>query len=149
MADTSLSPLDRLIAESDCLKLINKFVVLSDARDWDPLSDLFTEDGVFARPTDPANPIRGREVIRAAYHARPRGKLNRHFVANAVVEVESATTARGFSYVLLYLAPETDDGSASIADPLQLVGAFADTFEKVDGVWKIKERIGSLSIKTA
>ncbi|MEO6376720.1 MAG: nuclear transport factor 2 family protein [Caulobacteraceae bacterium] len=147
MAD--LSPIDRLIAEAECTKLINRFVMLSDARDWDPLSDLFTEDGVFARPTDPANPIRSREAIRAAYHARPRGKINRHFVGNPVVDIESATTARGFSYVLLYLAPETDDGSASKADPNQLVGAFTDTFVKVDGVWKIKERIGSLSIKTA
>jgi len=143
--EQTLSPLDRLVAESDCLKLINRFLVLSDDREWDTLSDLFAEDAAFARPTDPGNPIHGRENIRAAYHARPMGKLNRHFVANAVVEVESATEARGFSYVLLYLGVSPEGGGPAKADT-QLVGAFTDRFVKVDGVWKIKERIGSLTM---
>jgi hypothetical protein len=143
MAD--LSPLDRLVAESECLKLINRYLVLSDDRAWDAVTDLFTEDGVFARPTDPANPFHGREAIRAQYHARPMGKLNRHIVANAVVDVESATEARGFSYVLLYLGVSPEGGGPAKADT-QLIGAFTDRFERVDGVWKIKARIGSLSM---
>jgi hypothetical protein len=143
MAD--LSPLDRLLAESDCLKLINRFLVLSDDREWDAVTELFTDDGVFARPTDPANPFRGKAAIRAQYHARPLGKLNRHIVANAVVDVESPTEARGFSYVLLYLGVSPEGGGPAKADT-QLVGAFTDRFERVDGVWKIKERIGSLAM---
>lgn len=145
MAD--LSPLDRLVAESECLKLINRFLVLSDDREWDALTEMFTDDGVFARPTDPANPFHGKEAIRAQYHARPAGKLNRHIVANAVVDVESANEARGFHYVVLYLGAVPEGGGPAVADT-QLVGAFTDRFERVDGVWKIKERIGSLSMKT-
>jgi hypothetical protein len=119
-------------------------VVFSDHRDYDALADLFTEDGVYARPTAPDAPISGREVIRAAYHARPRGKISRHITSNAVVEVQSATEATGFSYVVLYNAVETE--GVAKADPVQLIGAFRDRFALVDGAWKIKERIGSLAI---
>lgn len=145
MAD--LSPLDRLVAESECLKLINRFLVLSDDREWDAVTELFTDDGVFGRPTDPANPFHGKEAIRAQYHARPAGKLNRHFVANAVVDVQSATEAKGFSYVLLYLGAPDEAGGPAKADA-QLIGAFEDRFVKVGEVWKIKSRIGSLTMKS-
>lgn len=146
MAVPTLSPLDRMMIEHECQRLVHLFINLSDARDWDTLADLFTADAVFARPSDPANPLVGREVIRAAYHARPRGRMTRHLATNCVITVEGAEAATGFSYVTLYTAPEVETGAAK-ADPVQLIGAFRDRFRREGGVWRFAERLGSISIR--
>jgi diketogulonate reductase-like aldo/keto reductase len=91
-----------LAIELTCTKLVNQFAVYSDLGRYDELAALFTEDGRYARPTEPTNFVEGRADLLASLKARPKDKLTRHLVTNVLIEVTSATTAKGFSYVTQY-----------------------------------------------
>lgn len=146
MAD--IDPLQRMLIVQACTELINRFAERNDARDANALADMFVEDGVFARPTMPDQPVRGRETIRERFHARPPGTLTRHVCTNTVVTVLSATEAKAHSYILLFTAPVAEGAVLPVkADAKQLLGAFDDSFvRESDGTWKFKHRQGSLAM---
>ncbi len=126
----------RMTIEHACERLIRRFALLNDAHDHDALADLFTEDGSFARPTDPDAPVRGREAIRAFFRDRPK-RETRHVIGNTVVDVESMTSARARSYVVLYSGEQ---------GKTVLVGEFRDALARGEtGIWQIVSRSGSLA----
>ncbi len=55
-----LSDLDRMLIEHACIKLVNRYALASDASDYEALAAMYTEDGVFARPTSGTGFIAGR-----------------------------------------------------------------------------------------
>lgn len=125
-------PAQRRAIEAECARLINLYANLNDAADWVAVADLYASDGVMTRPTAPDQPVIGREAILAAFQARPP-RTTRHFCANIVIDVESATTARGESAMLLF-----------IGAPAPLVGSFHDRFVLTDTGWRFAERRGTL-----
>jgi ketosteroid isomerase-like protein len=145
---TEIDPLPRMLIVQACTDLIHRFAERNDARDADALADMFVEDGVFARPTMPDKPMRGRETIRAQFHARPPGKMTRHICVNTVVTVSSASEASACSYMLLCTADFPEGATLPVkADTKQLLGAFDDKFAlDSDGTWKFKHRQGSLAM---
>lgn len=146
MAATGVSVAERLAIIQECNQLLARFALANDARDADTLAEMFVEDGIFIRPTKPDQPYAGREVIREAFRAKPAALVTRHVVANTVVDVVSASEARAQSYLLLYTAPATETGLPK-ADAKQLFGAFDDRIVRdSDGVWKFRERRGSLAM---
>ena len=146
MSGDNLTELDRMLIEAACSRLINRFVLCGDSGDYAGLASLFTADASFARPSAPDKPTVGRDAIAAALGARPP-QIRRHVVANTVITVESATSARGESCILLYTGPVQAEG-IPVADAKVLIGAFHDTFVKQDGEWLFSERKGSLSLTT-
>ena len=148
MSNSDIGEIERLSIVQACTNLIYRFAERTDACDADALADMFVEDGVFARPSMPDKPIRGRETIRAQFRARPPGKLTRHLCINPAVTVVSAREARAHSYILLYTGTLAEDAVLPVAaDAKQLLGAFADSFMcDSDGVWKFRERQGSLAL---
>ena len=142
------TPQERLLIVQECMQLIARFAQSIDARDADALADMFVEDGSFARPTAPESPVRGREAIREQFRARPANNMTRHICANVVVDVASKTEATVQSYILLFTATLADGAPLPAkADPKQLLGAYRDRIVRDrDGVWKFKERIGSLAM---
>jgi pimeloyl-ACP methyl ester carboxylesterase len=62
-------------AEADivraCTQQIHRYAQLNDAAAVAELCRMFTEDAIFARPSDPDHPIHGRAAIRASFEARP------------------------------------------------------------------------------
>ena len=148
MTSEDISPLDRLVIVKECESLIARFAERNDARDADALAAMFVEDGSFARPTAPDKPIRGREAIREQFRARPAGKMTRHICANTVVDIVSKTEASAVSYILLFTATLADGAALPVkADAKQLLGAYRDRIVRdTDGVWKFKERVGSLAM---
>ncbi len=125
-------PAERRAIEAECARLINLYANLNDAADWVAVADLYAPDGVMTRPTAPDQPVIGRAAILAAFQARPP-RTTRHFCANIVIDVESATTARGESAMLLFTGA-----------PAPLVGSFHDRFVLTDAGWRFAERRGSL-----
>ena len=145
MAD--LGDLERLTIISECARLIARFAERSDARDPEALAALFTEDGVFARPTMPDKPYIGRAAILEGFRARPATLLTRHLVTNVIVTPVSAEAATAESYILLYTAQLADGATLPVpANPKQLIGAFRDSMVRESGVWKFRERRGSLAM---
>jgi ketosteroid isomerase-like protein len=111
---------------------IRRFAMLNDAHDHDALAAMFTEDGSFARPSDPDNPIVGRDAIRASFRDRPK-RVSRHVMANTLCEMVADGEVRAHSYVVLHMADKT------------LVGDFVDRLVLRDGVWLFAERRGTLA----
>lgn len=121
--------------EIACERLIRQFALLNDAHDHAALAALFTEDGSFARPTNPDEPIEGRAAIHAFFRDRP-ARTTRHLMSNIVVTVESPTRARAHSYVLLVTGERGEK---------MLTGDFHDVFVFGAGCWKFARRRGSLA----
>lgn len=129
---TALSDDARRAIEWECARLINLYANLNDAARWPEVADLYAEDGLMTRPTAPDAPVVGRAAILAAFSARPP-RTTRHICANIVIDVESATAARGRSAMLLFTG-----------GPAPLVGGFDDRFVLTDAGWRFAERRGSL-----
>jgi ketosteroid isomerase-like protein len=145
---TTTNALEKLLIVQACTDLIHRFADRIDARDADALAEMFVEDGIFARPTAPDQPIQGRETLRAQFAARPAGKLTRHICTNTIVNVVSPSEATARSLILLYTATLADGVKLPVqADGKQLIGAYDDRIVRdSDGMWKFKERRGSLAV---
>jgi len=138
-------------SEYACRQLITGFVEAVDGQDYDRLRDILSEDAVFARPSDPANPIQGLETIVAAFKKRPKERLAWHLLSNISVKFVSADEATGSCYILMFLAdgnaPETP-GKGRKADGPQLVGSYTDRFVRTPGGWRIADRRGRVFVHT-
>ncbi len=147
MAEEALSEIERTVIEWRCEQLVQRFAVLNDASDFEELVKLFTEDGVFARPTIPDQPMVGRQVILEQFKKRPPRTI-RHLMANVAITAESADRASGVCYMILYSGPPPAEGEKGPpkADGPALIGAFHDSFRKIDGEWLFSRRQGSLGL---
>lgn len=147
MTSSEISALESLAIVQDCTQLIMRFAERSDARDADALAAMFTEDGVFARPTMPDKPYVGRSVILEGFRARPVTLLTRHIVTNVIVTPVSANEATAESYILLYTAQQAEGAALPVpANPKQLIGNFRDILVREGGAWKFRERRGALAM---
>jgi hypothetical protein len=121
-----------------------------DAQDYSRLREIFAGDVIFARPTDPSNPIHGVENVIANFQSRPRNRLTQHFVMNIRVCVESPTTASGSCRILLYMSdasePETVEGRQAV--PKQIIGVYQDRYLCTNDGWRIAERLGKTVFRT-
>lgn len=129
----SSDPLERLIAERACERLIIDYAALVDAADWAAVAGLYMVNGRMSRPTAPDEFIQGREAILASFLARPR-RTTRHICANIRVTLHDAGEATATSQILLFTA----------ADSLPLVGGYTDRIVATDGAWRFAERRGGL-----
>jgi hypothetical protein len=142
-----LTDAERALIEWRCTKLVNQFALHNDANDFEALVSLFTEDGVFARPTIPDQPMIGRQVILEQFRKRPPRTI-RHAMVNTVIDVKDASNATGVTYIALWSGPprEPGDNKPSKADGPMLFGAFEDAFVKVGEDWLFAKRQGSLAL---
>jgi ketosteroid isomerase-like protein len=141
---------ERRAIEADCRDTAIRSFTLIDAQDWEMLAMLYVEDAVFARPTAPDQPIRGRDAILAQYQARPKTKVTRHMVSNVVIDVRGGDKAKGLLYVLLYTGTTGSEAPAFpiAADPVQLVGEFCDDYIRTEAGWRIAKRIGRMIFRS-
>ncbi len=142
-----MSPDERRAIEVDVERLIKLYVNLNDAQDWQAVADLYTDDARFARPSKPGEFIEGREAILASFLARPP-RAQRHVIANIVVDVDSATTARGLSVIVLYQGdPAAPDELPAMSADSPLVGTFTDRLVLTEYGWRFAERVGGLDFR--
>ena len=144
---SGLSELEQVVIEQRCTHLVNQFALHNDANEFEALVALFTEDGVFARPTIPDQPMVGRTTILEQFKKRPARTI-RHLMANVTITPISPELATGVCYMILYVGPAAEPGASGPpkADPTQLIGAFHDTFVKVGDDWLFSKRQGSLAL---
>jgi uncharacterized protein (TIGR02246 family) len=133
------SRIHRLLAEQACRDLVVRAAHCTDSHRHEDFAALFTPDAVLTRPG--GEPLRGREAILAAYRTRPAERITRHLITGSVIELESATRARGLSYVLLW-GGETADAEGLSGRPArrQVMGEFEDVFTHTDEGWRIARR---------
>jgi hypothetical protein len=138
MIDEALDPMDRLLAERACERLIVDFVRRLDLGDPGSVADLFTVSGVWEWPHG-SRRIEGREALRTYFGSRPADRLSRRMMSNILVTVDSATTATAISYLATYRVDGYVDGMLPPQLPAN-VGHYEDSFQKVDGEWLLATR---------
>ena len=145
--EPAMTPDARRAIEWDVTRLINHYVNLNDAQDWPAVAALYTHDARFARPSQPGQFVEGRAAILASFLARP-ARAQRHVIANVVVDVVDADTARAFSVIVLYMGDAEDDGGLPVRDPKgPLIGTFTDLCVRTAEGWRFAERVGGLDFR--
>ena len=141
----ALTSIERAAIAWECERLIHLYAMLNDAGDFAAMAEMFTDDGVFARPSQGDVLIRGKAAILAAYTSRPP-RFTRHMITSVVVTVEDHDNARAHSYLSLHTG-QPGEALPRQAEPAYLIGDFKDRFVHRDGAWKFSERLGSLALK--
>lgn len=144
-----MDALQTLLIREACRELVLRAAECADGHDAAGLAALFAPDGVLRRPG--GEPLVGPAAIQAAYAQRPKERITRHLVTNTLVEVESATSARARSRVLLW-AGSAEDADGPQGRPLrgpQLVGEFADRFVLTGEGWRFAGRDASFVLHAA
>ncbi|MCJ1679487.1 nuclear transport factor 2 family protein [Streptomyces sp. APSN-46.1] len=139
----TLGPMERLIAERACERLIIEFVRQLDLGNPSSVADLFTPDGIWEWPAGDRR-IAGRDALRDYFDGRPADRLSRRMCTNILVTVTSADTAAATTYFATYRVDGYSEGMVPPRPPAQ-VGHYEDTFRKVDGIWLLATRTLFLS----
>ncbi|MXO65235.1 nuclear transport factor 2 family protein [Altericroceibacterium endophyticum] len=138
---------ERRAIEADCQRLINLYVNLNDAQDWEAVANLYTADARFARPSKPDEFIEGRAAILESFTARP-ARAQRHVIANTVVDVVDADNAKAFSVIVLFMGEAAEPGELPVMNAKSpLVGTFTDKLVRSAEGWRFAERVGGLDFK--
>jgi hypothetical protein len=139
MTADALGPLDRLLAERECERLIIDFVRRLDLGDPSSVAELFTPGGIWEWPGGERR-IEGREVLRRYFGSRPSDRLSRRLMTNILITVTSATTASGTSYLTTYRVDGYTGGMLSPRLPVN-IGHYEDTFHKTGDTWLLARRV--------
>ena len=147
MTADDLEPLDRLLAERSCERLIIDFVRRLDLGEPGSVAGLFTPDGVWEWPAGERRVV-GREALRHYFGTRPADRLSRRLMTNILVTVTAPDAADATSYLTTYRV----DGYAGGMLPPRLpvnVGHYEDTFRKVGDDWLLARRVAFLPFGSA
>ncbi|WP_133916700.1 nuclear transport factor 2 family protein [Streptomyces sp. NBC_00582] len=132
-------PLERLLAERACERLILEFVRRLDLGDPSTVCDLFTPDGTWEWPHD-SRRVEGREALRAYFGSRPADRLSRRVCTNILVTVDSPETATATTYFATYRVDGHTEGTFVAPRLPANIGHYEDTFRKADGTWLLATR---------
>ncbi|MFJ8473618.1 nuclear transport factor 2 family protein [Kitasatospora sp. NPDC094011] len=138
MDDEIITPIERMLAERACERIIVDFVHRLDLGDPGSVAELFTPDGFWHWPLGERR-IEGRGALRAYFASRPADRLSRRLMTNILVTVESGETARAVSYLTTYRVDGYPGGMTEPRLPAN-VGHYEDTFRKTDGTWLLAGR---------
>ncbi|MCX5233668.1 nuclear transport factor 2 family protein [Streptomyces prunicolor] len=133
-----LDPLQRLLAERACERVVLDFVRRLDLGEPSSVAELFTEDGSWEWP-DGDRLVAGREALRKYFGSRPAGRLSRRLMSNVLVTLTSPDTAISTAYFTTYRVDGHHGGLVTAGPPVQ-VGHYEDNFRQVDGSWLIGTR---------
>ena len=147
---TDFSETEKRNAELACSALAIDYGEIIDSQDYARLRNIFAEDAVFVRPSNPQDVVRGVENIVAVLAYRPRHLVTQHLVCNVRVRVETPDVAVGSCRILLYMAeasePETPEGRK--ASSKQLVVVYEDRYVRSKNGWRFAERRGRVLLHT-
>jgi ketosteroid isomerase-like protein len=122
--------IEKLAAIEEIKQVRYRYCFFLDERDWEAMSNLFTEDAVgdYGR----IGTVYGKEGIRKLFEETVSKLIlfSAHYMQNPVIDVYG-DTATGQWYIS---APGTVEGDKAV---YALVKAY-DTYRKVEGVWKIQ-----------
>ena len=132
----------------DCYNLVVDCAQIIDESRYDDLAQIFTEDGIFARPTVPDEPMTGRETIIGNFKKRPPTLVGQHLVLNIRVRLTGPDTAEGTSSIMLYLSNTEvpyENGKGRKANG-PLCGVYKDVYVRTAQGWRIRDRRGRVTM---
>ena len=147
-----MDPLERLLAERACERLVVDFVRRLDLGEPSSVAELFTKDGWWEwPPPGDGRRAEGRAALAAYFGSRPPGRLSRRVMSNILVTVTGPKTATATSYFQTYrvdghdggpdgrLGGRLGGGMVPAGPPVQ-VGHYEDRFRCLDGRWLLASR---------
>jgi hypothetical protein len=128
---------ERAAIEFQCASLCNAFAYHLDHREFEPLVQLFAEDGVFVRNGED---LRGQDAIRKAYAKRPPA-TTMHFVSNFHASSVSTHRVRSSVYnmVVHAMGVSAEPLIFNPASSIRLLD-FADEFTLTPAGWRFASR---------
>lgn len=137
--------IEQAVIQWECQQLLNLMTNLMDQHEWQALALCYTEDAILSRPSDPNNPIRGRQAILESFLARaPR--TSGHSIVNSVFIITSQDEVTAESRVWLISGP-VEETSPVVANTPLLIGSFTDRIKRQGNQWLVAKRDGSIEIK--
>jgi len=137
--------IEHAVIHWECQQLLNRVASLTDQQNWEALADCYMEDAVLSRPSDPDNPVQGRQAILESFKGRPP-RTSGHLVGNAVFTLHSKEYVESVSRVWLVAGSASDSLPVTATGSL-LVGTFHDQFKWDGQKWLIARRDGSMELK--
>ena len=137
---TRQSPHEPASDEFACQRVIHELALHTDAGDYERALALFSDDAVMDRDGERFS---GIDALRAAYAARPAGRITRHILANTVVRLRGPDDAEAISYVTVYRHTPARPGSDPpfpVSGP-DVLGEYRDRFRRTAEGWRLVERI--------
>ncbi|MGW0578048.1 nuclear transport factor 2 family protein [Streptomyces sp. NPDC002920] len=129
-----MDPIEQLLAERACQRLLLDLVRRLDLGGPGSAADLFTEDATWAWP-EGDRLVKGRAALRAHYDAHPADCHARRLMADVRVHVTSPDTARATSYFTTYRVDDTPP-----CPPVR-IGHYEDTLRRTPtGAWLLATR---------
>jgi ketosteroid isomerase-like protein len=120
-----------------CSDLIARYTHFADLGEIQRVPELFTEDGVWATPTEQHE---GQEALRKRFESSVGlQRITRHVCTNVLVNVLSAEEATATVYLTLYRHDGPVDGPAPISGPVKM-GQYRDRLVKTAEGWRFAER---------
>lgn len=148
MSEHASDGVARLIAETDCRRLILTAASLVDNAKYSEFADLFTPGGTVRRPG--GQDLAGREQIIASYTSRSSDRLTRHLILGSIFTQISQETASAVTDVMVWSGNLADEvGPLGRAARSQAVGRFMDDFVRTATGWKINRRNASFDFFAA
>ncbi|MEV7182382.1 nuclear transport factor 2 family protein [Kitasatospora sp. NPDC093679] len=138
MTNETSEPLDRLLAEHACERLLIDFLHRLDLGEPGTVAQLFTPDGVWEWPAGERR-VEGRDALRTYFASRPADRMSRRLCSNVLVDVHSPTTATATSYFATYRVDGWTGGMLPPRLPVN-VGHCEDTLRRTDGRWLLATR---------
>ncbi|MFI0819330.1 nuclear transport factor 2 family protein [Streptomyces sp. NPDC021098] len=138
-----VDPMERLLAERACERLIVEFLRRLDLGDPGTVAELFTAEGIWEWPAG-ERVVRGREALREYFASRPPDRLSRRVCSNVLVTVDSTEAARATSYFATYRVDGYRGGIVPSRPPVN-VGHYEDAFRRVEGRWLLASRTTHLA----
>ena len=135
-----MDPMERLLAERECERLIYRYCHLIDHGEAAKVSDLFTDDGVWASPEVTRD---GKDKIAKAFQARQdnTARMSRHVCSTPMIDIEDADTATGVTYLQLYRHDGEPGRRFAPLDNLpEFVAEYHDVFARTPDGWRFKSR---------
>ena len=143
METGTLDPMERLLAERACERLLVEFLWRLDLGEPGSVAELFTADGIWEWPAG-ERLVRGRDALREYFASRPADRLSRRVCSNVLVTLDSATTAHATSYFATYRVDGYRGGIVPSRPPVN-VGHYEDAFRRVEGRWLLASRTTHLA----
>jgi len=126
---TTESRLQWLVDRAQISDVLIAYASCADARDWDGIAALFTEDGVV---TSPLGDMRGREFASVAAPLMASFWATQHISTNHAIRIDGDEASSRSYLQAIHL---TEQGDPSVhAD---IGGWYGHTFTRVDGCWLI------------
>lgn len=139
-APSTLTNVERMMAEHDCTKLQMEYGVFADHGDVRGYVGLFAPDASISVPGHPVHV--GLDAIRDSVKQVIARGTWRHVETNSVINVIDANTATGSVYSTVYsdAAPWNSTDLLPVRPPY-LIGEYVDTFERTAAGWRFHSRV--------